>query len=136
VPEKSVSEVRRGKFWNSGEEQRKKISARMKELTGELNPNWKGGHIDARGYRSIYVGQTLVKEHRHVMEAFIGRKLTKMEGVHHKNGDKVDNRIENLQLLTKSEHAQLHWSRIERRKNQSDKIKKIRSERFWSTKSN
>lgn len=43
-----------------------------------------------------------------VMEQHIGRKLLKNEVVHHINGDKLDNRLENLQLLTRCEHINLH----------------------------
>lgn len=46
--------------------------------------------------------------HRVLMEGFLGRKLTKDELVHHKNGDKHDNRIENLEVMTAPDHGRLH----------------------------
>lgn len=47
-------------------------------------------------------------EHRRVMEAIVGRPLTFQDVVHHVNGNVRDNRPENLQLVTRREHAEIH----------------------------
>ena len=90
----------------------------MKGVTGENHPSWKGGErINKCGYliRTVYSHphkntSGTVPVHRLVYERMLGRYLKPKEKVHHINGNKLDNRIENLQWLPNlSYHNKVHW---------------------------
>lgn len=92
---------------------------RSKTYRRERAFNWKGGRtIDKYGYIMVVVRDhphSLLKcnteylmEHRLVMEKKLRRYLNSNEHVHHINGVKTDNRIENLVIMTNSDHKKLH----------------------------
>ena len=88
-----------------------------------------GGHEKKRGdgYIKVYVpdhprrtADGYVMKHILVMEKKIGRFMTADECVHHINRIRDDNRIENLQLMTKSDHISMHMKeRYEKRRKKS-----------------
>lgn len=82
----------------------------------EKNPGWNGGRtVSGGGYISILKPEHpfadingRIKEERLIMEMHIGRYLKKEEIIHHIDHNKQNNLIENLQIVTSSEHNRIH----------------------------
>jgi len=82
--------------------------------TGEQNPHWVGGRIRQKNgyvkvkcptaFESMADHQGYVLEHRIVMALHIGRPLVPSEQVHHRNGIKSDNSLDNLELMSLASH--------------------------------
>jgi len=77
---------------------------------GDRHHLWKGGITNNSGYRLIHLPDHpnaqkggYVMEHVLVMSQFLGRALLPKENVHHLNGVRDDNRIENLELWSRSQ---------------------------------
>lgn len=107
--ERNLSQIKAGKTTKCRDCRNLELSEMSISARGDKSPNWKGGRsITNRGYALLsgYHGHPnankkgLIQEHTLVMSECIGRSLFPNEEVHHKNGIRDDNRIENLELWT------------------------------------
>jgi hypothetical protein len=91
-----------------------KISFQCSECA-KRKPAWR---VDKRGYVFKIVDGKQIMQHREIMEQYLGRPLRQNENVHHKNGQRNDNRIENLELWSTAQPSgqrvedKLAWARL------------------------
>ena len=106
------AEIRKGRMFCS------KSCRASATQNGSDSHRWKGEKkINYQGYVLIYKPKhpycnkdRYIQEHRLIIEKHLGRYLHPFEVIHHKNRVKIDNRLENLEIITKSEHIKIHKS--------------------------
>lgn len=91
---------------------------------GAANPRWRGADrmLSKHGYVKIRVGEGhpladphgFAYEHHLVWVAAGNPPLRDDQTLHHRSGDKTDNRIENLHIMTASDHSRLHAATMPR----------------------
>lgn len=86
-----------------------------KSLEGHLGQIWRKrtgqkekGQIKSKYIKIKHHKWGLIDEHRAIMQDHLGKKLPRNMVVHHKNGDTHDNRLENLEVMSLSEHTSMH----------------------------
>ena len=83
-------------------------------LKGERSRNYRGGNYEDHGYDCIFKPDHpfapkngYVRKHRLIMEEYLGRYLLSTEHIHHRDGNKKNNEISNLQIVSNSEHQNI-----------------------------
>jgi hypothetical protein len=111
VPWGKVCSAHYARKWRNGYYKYKSTWNNLKKGQALLSPT---------GYLRININGKRVLYHRYLMEKFLKRKLKSSEKIHHINHIKTDNRIENLKIISQSEHISefhpkkpiVNWDRI------------------------
>jgi len=109
--EDTSSKIKRGRKFCS-----RSCASNHDSRRGKNSPSYKNGKCaNAEGYILVLSTEHphtnkngYVLEHRLIMEKKLKRHLTRKEIIHHKNGIKSDNRIVNLELLSRNQHNKTH----------------------------
>lgn len=104
----------------------------MAKRFGAEASNWRGGRsvrkdgrvlVYAPGHPNANMGGgSHILEYRLVASQMLGRPLRRGEIVHHRNGDVTDNRPENLEVMTQSEHSSAHHYRVGTKRDRVSRI--------------
>lgn len=99
--------VKRSKeaYWQFAE---RKFCSRPCADKGRTTTRVPNSEFKARYRQKKLPDGTRMLEHRWVMQQHLGRRLETWEQIHHINHDRLDNRVENLEVVTTAEHAQRH----------------------------
>lgn len=105
-------------FGRNGKNKGKKINRRFPDVWKKRisegrkksqNVKRRGFCLKQNGYIEITIGENAGRgQHRVLMEMTIGRKLQSNECVHHKDGNRANNALENLEIMTRSDHTRHH----------------------------
>lgn len=131
---RSRCEVKRGRIHYCSHE------CSGKAHSGKNNPQYKRGwFLNSNGYKKIRVGDAYKYEHRHLKEQELGRILLPNEDVHHLDGNKLNNSLDNLVVLSKTAHAKLHGNWVGEKNHTTkltvEKVKEIRQKHQQGAKS-
>ena len=114
IKESHILARQQGKFKNKRKAGDYSHSQDSKDKISKARLKWsdknaKGFRITPNGYIEMTRGKQVGKSfHRIVGESLVGRKLDRKEVVHHKDGDKMNNHISNLEIISLEEHSRLH----------------------------
>lgn len=100
------------------EETLKKMRENHKDISGKNNPRWKGGWYIHK-YKYIYSPEHplrnlkgYVREHLYVLYKYLGERINKSNIIHHINGKKIDNRVNNLMVMKDhGAHRRMHCNK-------------------------
>lgn len=115
--------AKQGKLGSGNRGKKRTFTKEWKEnISKSKKGKGKGFSIKPSGYIEITMGENKGRlQHIIIMEGLIGRRLYSNECVHHKDENRSNNNIDNLELMTRSEHAKFHAIKNHKKRNRNSK---------------